>query len=365
MTEGSVVNRAAETTGARSAPDRRAEVSSITCGRRGGSVAVMRVAVLLVLCLATLGGAASPAGAAGHRKVTVWLDWYPNTDHAGIYVAQAKGYYAAAGLDVNVQVPAGAADAVKLVAHGTGDIAISYEPTVLLSSQEGIPVVAVGAIVQKPLNALVALRSTGISRPRQLEGHTVGMAGEPSDYTNLQAVVQDDGGIYGKVHAVNVGYNLLPALLSHRVDAVIGVYWTWEALQATAAGKPVNVMRLESYGVPTYDELVFITGKTQIAGESDTIRAFLKATYKGYAYASAHTVETTQILLKVPGVLSTSRSLIEQSLGLLSPLFKDGKGAYGTMDQRAWQAYADWMTAKKLMPGRLDVSQAMTASLLP
>ena len=344
-------------------------VGSSTARLRGTrSTLLARFAILFVLSLAALGSmpaAAGTATAAPVHKVTVWLDWYPNTDHAGIYVALAKGYYAAAGLDVKVQVPSGAADAVKLVAHGTGDVAISYEPTVLLSRQEGIPVVAIGAVVQKPLNAVLALKSTGITRPRQLEGHTVGMAGEPSDYTNLQALMQDDGGSYDKVHPVNVGYNLLPALLSHRVDAVIGAYWTWEALQAQAAGKPVNVMRLERYGVPTYDELVFITGQSRLSGEPIVLRAFLKATFAGYAYAAAHTAETTEILLKVPGVLSTSRALIQQSLTLLSPLFKDGNGRYGTMDEHAWQAYADWMTAKKLMPGHLDASQAMTATLLP
>jgi ABC-type nitrate/sulfonate/bicarbonate transport system substrate-binding protein len=124
-------------------------------------------------------------------------------------------------------------------------------------------------------------------------------------------------------------------------------------------------MRLDKFGVPTYDELVFITGPGQLSGEPAVLRAFLKATFAGYAYAAAHTAETTQILLKVPGVLSTSRSLIEQSLTLLSPLFHDDKGRYGTMDEHAWQSYADWMTANKLMPGHLNAAQAMTTALLP
>ncbi len=330
------------------------------------SAAALRVLSIVALCVAVLGAASAPARAAtGRHNVTVWLDWYPNTDHAGIYVALARGYYAAAGMNVKAQVPSGAADAVKLVAHGTGDIAISYEPTVLLSRQEGIPVLAVAAIVQKPLNAVLALKSTGITRPRQLEGRTVGMAGDPSDYTDLAVLLKNDGGNASKVHQVNVGYNLLPALLSHRVDAVIGVYWTWEALQAEAAGKPVNVMRLDRFGVPTYDELVFITGRNQLSSEPGVLRAFLKATFEGYAYAAAHPAEATSILLKVPGVLSTSRGLIQQSLTLLSPLFRDGTGRYGTMDMHTWQTYADWMTANKLMPGHLNVAESLTNALLP
>ena len=324
------------------------------------------VLTVLALGLACLALPYAPVrGAAAQHKVTLWLDWYPNSDHAGIYVAMAKGFYAAAGLHVTPQIPSGAADAIKLVAHGTGDIGISYEPSVLLSRQQSIPVVATAAIVQRPLNAVLALRTTGITRPRQLEGHTVGVAGDPSDYTDLQALLHTDHGDYHKVHLVNVGYNLLPALLSHRVDAIIGAYWTWEALQAEAAGKPVNVLRLDAYGVPTYNELVFITGKSQLAHEPDVLRAFQRATFQGYAYAAAHPAEATAILLKVPGVLSTSRSLIQHSITLLAPIFKDSHGRYGTMDAQAWQAYADWMTNTKLMAGHLDASQALTNTLVP
>jgi ABC-type nitrate/sulfonate/bicarbonate transport system substrate-binding protein len=117
--------------------------------------------------------------------------------------------------------------------------------------------------------------------------------------------------------------------------------------------------------VPTYNELVFITGQSQLSGEPSVLRAFLKATFAGYAYAAAHQAEATQILLKVPGVLSTSRTLIQQSLALLSPLFSDSKGHFGTMDEHTWQTYADWMTANKLMPGHVNAAEAMTAALLP
>src|SRR5439155_24112449 len=108
------------------------------------------------------------------RSVTLWLDWYPNSDHVGIYVAMARGYYARQGLAVHARVPSGAADNLKLVAHGTGDIAISYEPDVLLARAQGVPVVATAAIVQRPLNCVMALESSDITRPRQLQGKTVG-----------------------------------------------------------------------------------------------------------------------------------------------------------------------------------------------
>jgi putative hydroxymethylpyrimidine transport system substrate-binding protein len=320
---------------------------------------------LWCICAIALALVAAPARATALRHVTLWLDWYPNSDHVGIYVAMARGYYAQEGMQVDARVPAGAADATKLLAHGSGDIGISYEPTVLLARRQGIPIVATAAIVQQPLNCILTLRSSGITRPRQLAGRTVGMAGEPSDYTDLQAVMQHDGGDYSTVKKVVVNYSLLQALLTRKVDAIIGAYWTWEALQAQQQGVPVNALRLDQWGVPSYDELVFVTGQSQLAHESAVLRAFQRATFRGYAYAAAHPAEATAILLKAPGVLSSSRALIQHSIGLLAPLFKDAQGRYGTMVPSRWQAYADWMTRTHLMAGHLDATQALTLSLLP
>jgi ABC-type nitrate/sulfonate/bicarbonate transport system substrate-binding protein len=325
------------------------------------------IALVLTLGL-TLPAHAATSGARGVkalRPVTLWLDWQPNSDHAGIYVALAKGYYARAGLDVRPQVPAGAADALKLVAQGTGDIAISYEPEVLLAQTRNIPVVATAAIVQRPLNCIMTLKHSGITRPRQLQGKTVGISALPSDYTTIDAMVRDDGGNPSRVKTINVGYGLLQQLLSGRVDAVEGVGWTWEALQARQQGYPVNVMRVDQYGVPTYDELVFATGTRQARGEAATLRAFQRATFAGYAYAAAHPAEAARILLKAPQVLSNSESLIERSIRLLSPVERDARGRYGTMSTAQWQAYADWMTRGHLVPTHINASTALTTSLLP
>lgn len=326
------------------------------------------IAALLLACLlapAQAMGAVGHAHAAGLRKLTLWLDWFPNSDHAGIYVALARGYYRQAGLDVRVQVPSGAADGLQLVAHGTGDMAVSYEPEVLLASRSGVPVVATGAIVQAPLNCIMTLKSSGITRPRQLAGKTVGISGLDSDYKNITAAVRYDGGDPGKVKTVSVNYGLLPALLHKRVDAVEGVYWTWEALQAQQSGHPVNVMRLNHYGVPTYDELVFATGKRQLASEKDVLRAFQRATFQGYAYAVAHPGAAADVLLAQKNVLSKSRSLMVQSIKLLSPVFHDAQGRYGVMSAAQWQAYADWLKHSGLTKGKaIDANHAMTTVLL-
>lgn len=319
--------------------------------------------VLLAVVAGLFAPLRAPAVAATPTRVTVWLDWYPNTDHVGLYVAMAKGFFARAGLSVTAQVPSGASDALRLVAHGSGDIAISYEPDVLLARSQGVPVQAIGAIVQQPLNVVLALRSSGITRPRQLVGKTVGIAGAPSDYTDLAALMQADGGTLAQVHPVVVNYSLLDALLRKRVDAIIGAYWTWEALQAVQAGQAVNVLHIEQWGVPIYDELVFAASQSHIAHAASVLRAFLRAAYQGYAYAVAHPAEAVRILLRAPGVLSSSSSLLAESLKLLAPTFH--KHGYGVMVAAEWQGYANWMFRQKLVTHPVNGAQSQTSALLP
>ncbi len=327
-----------------------------------------RAGALLLALVLVVTGSGPIHRAAAHkpalRPLTLWLDWYPNADHAGIYVALAKGYYRSAGLNVAVRVPSGASDALQLVAHGSGDIAISYETEVLLARASGIPVVATASIVQRPLNCVMALKSSGITRPRQLEGKTVGVAGAASDYADVKAIVQQDGGDPRRVKTVALNYDLLTALYRKRVDAVEGVYWTWEALQAQQSGHPVNVMRLDHYGIPRYDELVFATGSHQLQSEPSALRAFQRATFQGYAYAVAHPAEATDILLHVKGVLSSSRTLIAHSLALLGPLFH-ADGRYGALSATQWQSYADWMARKGVLSKHVDAHAAVTTTLLP
>ncbi len=302
---------------------------------------------------------------AAPRQVTLWLDWYPNSDHAGIYVAMARGYYARRGLAVQARVPSGSADALKLVAAGNGDLAVSYEPSLLLARKNKVPVVATAAIVQSPLNCVMTLRISGITRPRQLVGKTVAVAGVESDYTDIAAMVRHDGGDPAKVKTVAVDYGLLPQLFKGRVDAVEGVYWTWEALQAQRQGYKVNVMRLDRYGVPSYDELIFATGAGQLAREGATLKLFQQATFEGYAYAAAHPAEAARILLKAPGVLSKDAGLIEQSIRLLASSERDARGRYGALSAARWQAYADWMLRTGLVKKHIDAHAAISTALLP
>lgn len=306
---------------------------------------------------------APPTGGSKSRRVTLILDWYPNADHAGIYGAVSQGAFTKAGLTVNIQTPSDTTDQIKLVATGKADFAVSYEPDLLLARAQGIPVQAVFALVQEPLNCLMALASSGITHPSQLQGKKVGTSGTPGDTAILDSVVRADGGDPTKVQNINVGFDLVQALMGGKVDAIAGGYWNWEAVQIALEGQPVNVMRLNQWGVPNYDELVLIASDAIVQKDPGLIRAFNAALATGTAYAVAHPDAALQALLQANP--SLSKPLVQQSLKDLSPAWNASGKGYGYMDPVQWKAYAAWMRNEKWLSQAVDAGKAMTDAFLP
>ncbi len=240
--------------------------------------------IALVVVAATLlaGCGEGPAeGADGTRSADLVLDWFPNADHAGIYTAIAGGHMADSGVDLVPEVPSDPAAALKQVGAGRAPFAVSYEPEVLLARSQGIPVVAVAALVGTPLNAVIVRGDRGIARPRDLEGRTVGISGLPSDRPLLDTVVRADGGDPAKVRTRSVGFNLSPALAAGRVDALVGAYWNIEAPELERRGVPVDVFRLERFGVPAYDELVLVTSDEIARDDPALVRAVVRGSPRG------------------------------------------------------------------------------------
>ena len=318
----------------------------------------------LSLALAACGHpAVPPTGGSKSRGVTLILDWYPNADHAGIYGAVSQGEFANAGLAVSVQTGATTTDQIPLVAAGKVDFAVTYEPDLLLARAQGTPVQAVFALVQQPLNCLIALRSSGITHPAQLQGKKVGTSGTPGDTAILNSVVRADGGDPAKVTNINVGFNLVQALLGGKVDAIAGGYWNWEAVQIALEGQPVNVMRLNAWGVPDYDELVLIASEGTVQKDPGLIQAFDAALASGTRYAAAHPDAALQALLTANP--SLSRPLVQQSLKDLTPAWNASGKGYGYMDPTQWTAYAAWMRSEKWLTQAVDAGKAMTDAFLP
>ena len=187
--------------------------------------------------LAPLAGAAllagitagRPARGQGGEAISVALDWYPNANHAGLFLAAARGGFAAEGLgEVTLTTPADPTTVLQTVAAGRDTLGISYQTDVLLARAQGVPVVSVATIADRPLLGVMSLAETAIGRPADLAGRTVGYPGIPSQEAFLATMLEADGRVLADIELVNVGFDLLPALFSGRAEAVMGAYWTHE-----------------------------------------------------------------------------------------------------------------------------------------
>src|ERR687895_431440 len=193
----------------------------------------------------------------GRERATLALDFQPNAVHAGIYAALREDLDAERDLDLRLRVPSASTDSLKLLAAGRADVSVVDIHDLGLARQEGEPIVGVGALVQRPLAAVIARREP-IRRPRDLEGRRVGVTGLPSDDAVLRAVVEADGGDFDRVERVTIGFLEVPSLIAERVDAVVS-FWNAEGVALRQRGVPTREFRVDDYGAPRYPELVLVT----------------------------------------------------------------------------------------------------------
>ncbi|MSQ33634.1 MAG: pyrimidine biosynthesis enzyme [Dehalococcoidia bacterium] len=313
-------------------------------------------ALLVSAALLALG--ACGGGEPAVTKVSLALDWYPNSNHAGLFIAKEKGYLEAEGIDLTLHTPAGPSTVLQTVGAGRDDFGISYQPDLLLARAAGIPVVSVAGLVQHPLNSVMALRTSGIARPRDLVGKKVGYPGIPLNEPLLKTMVEKDGGDFSKVELVNVGFDLVPAVLSKRVDAVVGAYWTHENILIEQQGQQVNIMHMEEWGVPDFYELVLVISEKTLNERPEVVRRTLRAILKGYADAAADLDAAVNTLVKSSP--EVDRALEERGIRLLAPAWTDGVPAFGWQTAERWRGFTAWMSAQKQLAQPVDADKAFT-----
>ena len=303
--------------------------------------------------------------ASGPEPFDLALDFYVNPDHAGIFVALERGYFERAGLDVRPRVPSDPSAPIREVAAGRADLAVSYEPEVLLAHDQGLEVVSVAAIVNSPLTSLISLPEGGIDSASDLDGKTVGTAGIPYQSDYLSTILENAGLSSSDVDEVNVGYNLLPTLIAGKVDAILGGFLNIEGVDLAMRGLDPRVVPVDQLGVPTYDELVLVAKRSTVDDDPDRIRSFISALAEGTAYAAAHPQEASNDVLRAGKGLDAAqtRAEIDATLPLLQP--EPGK-PYGYMAPEQWSAFALWMGENDLLTmGVPESSDVLTNELLP
>jgi len=316
---------------------------------RRPSALLLAVCVACTLLLTACGAKQDVISAPGVKRFTVMLDWFPNADHAALYSAIAHGNFLAAGLDVTPVVPAETAEPLKLLAAGKVDMAISYEPELLLARDQGLKVVSIGALVQRPLTSIIALPGKHVNSVAELAGKTVGTAGIPYQAAELKTALQTAGVNPASVKEVNVGFNLVPAMLSGKVDATLGGYWNYEAIQLALMHKQPVTIPIDQAGVPQYNELVLVVREDEAHTRGQDLRAFLQALTQGEREVRADPAAAAALVVKANPSLEAKLQLASIEKTLPASIPSDHSRPFGYQDPTAWAAFGTWMFAHQLL----------------
>jgi len=327
------------------------------------SVVALAIAILAIALAACGEKSEDVSGEAEPLSLT--LDFYPNPDHAGIYMAQKLGYFEEAGLDVSIRAPADPAAPIKLLSAGQTDLAISYEPEVLLAHEQGLGVTAVAALVNRPLTSMIWLKKSGIGGIGGLRGKTIATAGIPYQDAYLKTILARAGLTPSDVKVVNVGFGLLPAVVGGKAEAMLGGFRNVEGVDLRLRGKGPVVTPVDRLGVPSYDELVLVAQSKRLEQDPEPIRLFLAALARGTAAAAKSPQATTEALLEANPDLDPklTRAEVAATLPLLDPP-RHGR-PYGYMAPGRWTEFAGWMRDNGLVSTMLPPAAVLSNDYLP
>lgn len=332
------------------------------------------LSILLIITLGVSGCAQSqpqapaaapqPAAPEKLQKVTVILDWVPNTNHTGLYAALDKGYYKEQGLDVEIIQPTegGSAD---LIAAGKGQFGISYQEQVTYArtADTPLPVKAIAAIIQHNTSGFASPKEKNIASPKDFEGKTYGGWGSPMEQAMLKGLMEKTGGDFSKLKTVDIGAADFFSSVKGDVDFT-WIYYGWDGIAAEIKNFPINFIKLQDV-VPELDFYtpVIIASEDTLKNDPELAKKFLKATAMGYQDSISKPEEAAQILVKYAPEVDKDLAVASQKY-LASQYVADAP-RWGEMKLDIWKTYANWMFSNKLINKELNAEEAFTNEYLP
>lgn len=296
------------------------------------------------------------------KKVSVVLDWTPNTNHTGLYVAKEKGYFEEQGLDVDIIMP-GEAGADQLVASGNAEFGVSYQESITLARTQGVPIVSVAAVIQHNTSGFASPADLNITSPKDFEGKTYGGWGSPIEQAVLQTLMTVDQADINKLDIVNAGNADFFTMKNQGIDFA-WIYYAWTGIEAELRGEKINMVYLTDYTEKLdYYTPVLATNEELIAKNPDTVKAFVTAATQGYEFAIENPEEAANILSAAVPELDSE--LVLESQKWLSTKYQDDAPRWGEQKLEVWKNYADWMTEHGVLEGEFDPEKAFTNEFLP
>jgi ABC-type nitrate/sulfonate/bicarbonate transport system substrate-binding protein len=296
--------------------------------------------------------------------VKLMLDWVPNTNHTGIFVAQAKGYFKEAGLAVEIIQP-GEVYPEAAVASGAADFGISFQESVTLARAEKVPIVSIAAVLQHNTSGFASAADLNVTSPAGFEGLRYGSFGSPFEDPTLKVLMESAGGDFSKLQIVNIGDTDPLALIAEKQIDMAWIFYGWEGIEAQQQGIKLNVVMMKDYfdTIPDYYTPVVITNENTITNKPEVVKAFLKALSRGYDFAIQNPDEAADILLNAVPELDTK--LVKASQEWLSPYYQAEAPRWGEQKISVWQNYSDWMAKYGILSTPISASDAFTNKFLP
>lgn len=321
--------------------------------------------LLSASCVILLAGCGDQSAGKGKEdkkeKVTIMLDWTPNTNHTGLYVAQEKGYFDKQGLDVEIKTP-GEVNADQLIAANKKDVqfGISAQETVTQSRSEGIPVKSIGAIIQHNTSGFMSLKDKNIKSPKDYAGKTYGGWGAPIEQPMIDAVMKKDGASVKDTKIINMGNTDFFTASKKNIDFA-WVYYGWTGIEAETRNIDVNMQYLIDYDKNLdYYTPVVIANEKYLKSNGETAKKFMTALKEGYEYSIKHDKESADILMKSVPELKKQEKLVYASQKYLSPKYQDDAKYWGYQEERIWKNFGQFMKDNKVITKDFIAKDAFT-----
>ncbi len=295
-------------------------------------------------------------------EVTLVLDWTPNTNHTGLYVARDKGFYEEEGLKVSIQMP-GEAGSDMMVATGNAQFGVSYQEGVTLARIEGVPIVSIAAVIQHNTSGFAAPADKGIKTPKDFEGKKYGGWGSPIEQATLDLLMKKDQADASKVETISIGDADFFTAVKRDIDFA-WIYYAWTGVEAELRGDQIDMIYLTDYASELdYYTPVLIANEQLIAEQPELVEKFMKATAKGYQFAIDQPQEAGEVLAAAEPDLD--KELVIASQKWLSPRYQDDAARWGEQKLEVWSNYAQWMSSNELLSKPFDPEAAFTNAFLP